>query len=138
MNARLHPPSQQLYRRYLRPELGQQSLPRRGNLVMVKRRQLHGKLQLRIYAWPGTFPVQRWVQVRSQVSNPCWSPPTCFLDIPAPGPRVRSLGGASSTQPQGNVLMLSGATSDQTFISTNTVVVTSKIIIDAGEHSNVS
>ena len=33
----------------------------------------------------------------------------CFLDIPAPGLRVRSLGGALSRQPQG-VLMLSGGT----------------------------
>ena len=90
---------------------------------MVKRRQLHGKLQLRIYAWPGTFPVQRWVQVRSQVSSPCWSPATCFLDIPAPGLRVRSRGRALSSQPQGNVSLLSGETSDLTFMSTNTAVV---------------
>ena len=48
---------------------------------------------------------------------------TCFLDIPAPGLRVRSRGRALSSQPQGNVSMLSGGTSDLTFMSTNTAVV---------------
>ena len=47
----------------------------------------------------------------------------CFLDIPAPGLRVRSLGGALSRLPVGSVSLLSGRTSDQTFISTNTAVV---------------
>ena len=47
----------------------------------------------------------------------------CFLDIPAPGLRVRLLGEGPSRLPVGNVSKLSGTgrTSLQSFITTNTV-----------------